>query len=165
MHCKEGLGANVGYSGHVHQIAWECNYVTGLILSTVQMLCTCQACSPWHFAWYTVATLLPLLVKSTIPHTVLGAKHKHYWRIWGFMVRWKNHAWKWKLKYFHCQHLVSGNQTKSLSFSLCFFSSFSFIDWQKQVSFCLLLPIHYHYRCNIAIRIILMIMDLLWWML
>lgn len=81
----------------------------------------------------------------------------------GFMVRCRNHAWiplKWKYFLFQC--LMSGNRTKSFSFSHFFFF---FIDHQNQMRFCPLLPIHYYYLCNIATRIILMAMDPLWRML
>lgn len=41
---------------------------TWLLLSMMWILCTCSSCSSWHFAWCTVATLLPLLAKSAIFH-------------------------------------------------------------------------------------------------
>lgn len=48
---------------------------------------------------------------------------------------------------------------KKLFFFSLFLFIFSFIDRQNQMRFCRLLPIHYYYLCNIATRIILMVMD------
>lgn len=47
---QKGYETPIGYSRHVHQSAWEYNYITELLLSTVWMLCIHQAHSPWHFA-------------------------------------------------------------------------------------------------------------------